>query len=167
MSNVRKFKVKSRLSKLINEAGGITVNTALKQAKAAIETLRVPSLADIDASLAEMDKLFGPTARNRAGESLEDLYFLSTRIIDCAIFLEGSDIDLAARALCELVDRSQMNDVCDWEAIDVHISSIKLLRAAGLAMTDEQRAHVLEGLARVTRKRIGDPNAPGTPDQAN
>jgi len=160
MSEVRKFRVKSRLSRFISQPGGISVRDALKRADAGIESLRIPCIADVDATLAEIDSRFAPATPGRDNESLEDLYQLSARIIDVSICLEGSGIDAAARRLCELVDVSQTLGVRDWESIEVHIHALKLLRAAGLSMSDTQRGAVISGLAKVTRKRVGDPNAP-------
>jgi len=152
MSEVRKFRVKSRLSRFISQPGGISVRDALKRADAGIESLRIPCIADVDATLAEIDSRFAPATPGRDNESLEDLYQLSARIIDVSICLEGSGIDAAARRLCELVDVSQ--------TLGVRIHALKLLRAAGLSMSDTQRGAVISGLAKVTRKRVGDPNAP-------
>ncbi len=132
---------------------------ALKRADVAIEAIKIPCLADIDATLAVITARFSSTAPDRASEPLEDLYGLAMRIIDVSICLEGSGIDHAARALCDLVDLSDILGVCDWEAIDLHINTIKLLRTHGLSMTDVERGKLLLGLAKVTRKRVGDPNA--------
>ena len=159
MSAVKKFRVKSKLSQAIGGKDGITVALALKRADEGLETIRAPGVEDIDVNLAAIDARFGPGAAGRDAESLEDLYLLASRIIDVAICLQGSGIDLAARALCDLVDLSETLGVRDWEAVEVHIDALKLLRTAGLAMTPAQLNHVLDGLARVTRKRVGDSKA--------
>ena len=156
MNTVRKFQVKTKLSKAIVQSGGISASLALKRAEQGLERIRIPCVADIDASLARIDAQFGPGAADRDSRSLEDLYALATRIIDVAICMQGSGIDLAARSLCDLIDLSQTLGVRDWPAVDVHIDALKMLRAAGLAMDEEQISHIIGGLARVTRKRVGD-----------
>jgi hypothetical protein len=88
---------------------------------------------------------------------LEALYKLSTRVIDISICLLGSGVDQAMRALCDLVDLSELIGVRDWQAIDVHLDAIKLLRAHGMSMSEAERNAVVGGLSRVTRKRVGDP----------
>jgi hypothetical protein len=67
-------------------------------------------------------------------------------------------MDDAARSFCGLVDLSHELDIQAWDAIDVHIETLRLLRAAGAAMSATQRQTILDGLIQVTRKRVGDPN---------
>lgn len=164
MNTVRKFRVKSKLSKAIGPSGGISAALALKRANDGLKAIRVPCIADVDANLATIYGQFGPGGTKRSEEALEDLYELATRIIDVSICLQGSGIDLAARALCDLIDLSETLGVCDWQAVDVHIDALKLLRTAGLAMGESQINHVLDGLARVARKRVGDPKSLTQPE---
>jgi hypothetical protein len=158
VSKVRKFRVKSRLAAIAFQSGGITANQAMKQADAGLETLRGPGLASLDAALAEIDARYGQAAVHRASEPLEDLYRLSCNVIDMALFVPGSGMDDAARSFCGLVDLSHELDIQAWDAIDVHIETLRLLRAAGAAMSATQRQTILDGLIQVTRKRVGDPN---------
>ena len=157
MSKVRKFRIKSRLATLAFQPGGVSANQALKQAEGALDTLRGPALAALDASIAEIEARYGEHAANRADEPFEDLYRLSSSIIDMALFLPGSNLDDAARCFCGLIDLSHELDIRAWDAIDVHIEALKLLRTAGAAMSGPQRQSILDGLAKVTRKRVGDP----------
>ena len=159
MSGVRKFRVRTKLATEVMKGGGITVSDALKRADEGLEPLRDVCLRIVDQNLAEIDKRFGMTAKARAGEDFEDLYELSSRVIDSALGLPDSGIDSAARALCDLADLSLEKDVRDWEAIDVHIETLKLLRQRGQSFTQAQRDSVLDGLKKVTLKRVGDPNA--------
>lgn len=158
MSKVRKFRVKSRLATLAFQSGGISANQALKQADAGLESLRGPGLAALDASLAEIEARYGPGAAGRTSEPLEDLYRLSCNVIDMALFVPGSGMDDAARCFCGLVDLSHELDIWAWDAIDVHIEALRLLRTAGAAMSAPQRQSILDGLIQVTRKRVGDPS---------
>jgi hypothetical protein len=155
----RKFRVKSRLASLAFRSGGVTASQALKQADAAVETLREPSLETIDSLLVQIDERFGPGAKNRSVEAFDDLYLLCSNIIDVSLYLPGSGLDEAARACCELVDLSGRVGAWDWTAVDVHIGAMKVLRSAGMAMSDRQRSSILEGLAKVTHKRVGDRDA--------
>jgi hypothetical protein len=159
VSAVRKFKVRSRLSALAFKSGGITVNQALKQADAAIEPLRESSIALIDAALADIDERFGPAAANRSEASFDDLYLLCSNLIDFSLFLPDSGLDEAARAACDLIDLSSRFGAWDWTAVDVHVGALKVLRTAGSAMSEEQRRSILDGLAKVTHKRVGDRDA--------
>jgi hypothetical protein len=158
VSKARKFRVRSRLATLAFQSGGVTASQALKQAEAALEPLRAPGLAAIDAAIAEIDARYGPAAAGRANESFEDLYRLSATIIDMAMFVPGSGLDDGARSFCGLVDLSHELDLWAWDAIDVHIEALRLLRTAGAAMSAAQRRSILDGLIQVTRKRVGDPD---------
>ena len=158
MSKVKKFRVKSRLAALAFQSAGISANQALKQADAGLESLRAPGLAALDAAIAEIDARYGANATDRTSQSLEELYRLSCNVIDMAMFVPGSGLDDAARSFCGLVDLSHELDIKAWDAIDVHIEALRLLRIAGLAMSGPQRQSILDGLIQVTRKRVGDPN---------
>ena len=158
MSEARIITVKSKLAAQVFRAGGITANQAITQAGKGIETMRDAGIAMVDETLAEIDAQFGVGVKGREREEMEDLYRLSARIIDASGCLSDSGVDLAARALCGLVDVSAMSGALDWEAVDVHLASLKLLRMMGSRMTSAQREQVLSGLDEVTKKR-GRPTA--------
>jgi hypothetical protein len=72
--------------------------------------------------------------------------------------LPGSGVDEAAKALCELVSRS--GDQVDWDAVDVHVATIRLLRVNGQALPAPERQKVLGGLRAIADKyRAPDPAA--------
>jgi hypothetical protein len=156
VTQVKVHKVKSRLSGLAFRPGGINIADALKRADSAIEELRPPCLEDLDAALANLDRRFGRAAGERADDDYKAVYLYASRIIDSSLGLPGSGIELAARALCEFVDIADERGIRDWDAVDVHIDTLKLLRAAGVAMSKAQRDSVLDGLAKVARKRFGE-----------
>ena len=158
MSVVKRFRVQSRLATIAFQGGGLTVNQALKGADEALEPLRPACLAAIDAAIADIDARYGRGAPMRAGEPTEDLYLLSSGVIDVAVFVQDSGLVGAAQSLCGLVDLSRELGVWSWDAVDVHIEALKLLRLAGTAMSDAQRSSILDGLAKVTIKCVGDPN---------
>ena len=113
-------------------------------------------LAIIDEQLLEIDRLFGPGNPERSGLSLDLLYEQASRIIDAGGGLPDSGLDECARAVCDLVVRSRANRLCDWDAIDVHIATLKVLRIQGQSLTATQRWTVLKGLSDVTAKRAGE-----------
>jgi hypothetical protein len=150
--------VKSRLAAIAFQSSGVSANQALKQADKGLESLRGPGLAAIDAALAEIEARYGHGAPNRLGEPFEELYRLSAGVIDMAMFVPGSGLDDAARCFCSLVDLSHELDIRAWDAVEVHIEALKLLRTAGAAMSAAQRQSILDGLVQVTRKRVGNPD---------
>lgn len=155
MASVRKFRVKTKLATVALNNGGMTVRDALVQADKAIADLSGEAIVRIDALVAEIDRRFGNRAAARKAESLEDLYELSSGIIDVAFAIPQSGVDRAARALCDLIDLSLERQVCDWEAIDVHVEALKMLRTMGDDVPVAHREAVLDGLGRVMRKRVG------------
>ena len=155
MSVVRKFRAPNRLSMLIRANGGPMAKDALEAAEAALEPLRAESLAVLDAALAEIDARFGkPATATRAGEAFQDLYALALRIIDVSGFLPGSCVDQAAISFCALVDNCADAGAWRWDAIDVHINALRLLRTSGLA--PDQRRAVIDGLNKVSQRRPDD-----------
>lgn len=156
MKPVKMVRPPNRLRAAMAAAGGFSVREAVRRSEAAVDTLREPCLAAIDAALAEIDQRFGAAAGGRDSEDFETLYVLSTRIIDSSIVVRNSGLDDAARALCGLADLSGEIGRWDWPSVQVHIEALKMLRASGESMTKDQRRAVIDGLVKVTRKRVGD-----------
>jgi hypothetical protein len=155
MSVVRKFRAPNRLSMLVKASGGVMAKDALEAAEAALEPLRAESLGVLDAALVEIESRFGKTAAaTRASGAYQDLYTLAQRIIDVSGFLPGSSVDQAAISFCALVDNCAEAGGWRWDAIDVHINALRLLRTADLS--PEQRRAVIDGLNKVSQRRIDD-----------
>jgi hypothetical protein len=158
MSRVKPIKVDTRLTREAFKPGGITVEDALRRADASLETMRGSCEETIDQSLAEIDCRYGAAAgAMRAGEPFDALHGLASKIIDASIFAKATDIDKAARAMCQLSRLCEARGAWDWEAVEVHIDALKLLRAMGAALGQAKRDAVLDGLRQVTLKRVGDP----------
>ncbi|KQZ30818.1 hypothetical protein [Caulobacter sp. Root1472] len=155
MSVMRKFRAPNRLSMLVRANGGVTAKDALAAADAALEPLRAESLAVLDAALAEIDARFGrPAAATRVAGAFQDLYALALRIIDVSGFLPGSCVDQAAVSFCALVDNCAEAGAWRWDAVDVHINALRLLRTADLS--PDQRRAVIDGLNKVSQRRIDE-----------
>ncbi len=158
MSKAKKFKVETRLSKEAFRPGGLTVEEALRRADVSLEVLREPCEAVIDDALRQIEARFGPGASGRADEPFGDLYQFGSRIVDASIFAKTTDIDQAARALCQLTALCEARDAWDWVAVDVHIEALRMLRAGGASISQKERQAILTGLKQVTLKRVGDPD---------
>ncbi len=155
MSNVKIIRVKSKLAAQVFRSGGITAGQAVKQAANGIASMREAGIAMVDETLGKIETQFGVGVKGRERADMEDLYRLSARVIDSSACLPDSGVDRAARALCGLVDASAIAGSLDWEAVDVHVASLKLLRAVGAQMTSTERDQVLSGLDKVIKKRTG------------
>lgn len=150
---VRKFRPPNRLATLIKDKGGILAKDAVAAAEAGVEGLRESSMAALDGVLAEIERRFGKGAENRAGESYEALYLLASRIIDVGIFVADAGIDKAAMSLCGLADSCAEGKAWRWDAVDVHLNALKLLRSVGAQLPVEQRDAMLQGLYQVSHYR--------------
>jgi hypothetical protein len=153
---VRKFRPPNRLAALIKERGGVLVQDAIAAAEAGVESLREASLANLDAALTEIERRYGPGAKNRESECFEDLYVLSSRVIDVSVYVSDAGIDRAAVSLCDLVDVCAEAKAWRWDAVDVHLNALRLLRANGADLPADQREAMLQGLYQVSHHRADE-----------
>ena len=165
MSQVKFTRVRNKISTAIGQGRGITASEATKRASVALETLRIPCIETIENALVEIERRFGSGAPGRANEPLLDLYILASRIIDLAGFMPDTGIDQAANALCELIDRSMVAKRTPWEAVDVNIRSLQLLRMHGANFSADRRAAIIQGLRDVIANRFATAPAPSGPRQ--
>ena len=149
---VRKYRTRSRLSRLALSGKGVSVREALQKAAVAVSEMREPCLAEIDRCLAILESDFGVRAEGRADRDLDDAYRLSGNIIDAAFAFPEWRLDIAGRALCDLVDGFEDAGVTDWPAFDVHVQALRLLRAAGDGLSAKDRTAITDGLKAVGRK---------------
>lgn len=161
MSEAKKFRVQSKIARVAFGHGGITANRALRQADLALEPLREPCLAQLDAALADINARYGPDALGREAAPFEPLYQLSARVIELSLFAPNSGLEDAGRALCTLVDLMEEAGQWSWVSVDVHIQTLNLLRASGPRMTPAQRETLLAGLGKVS-SRMSAPRGPET-----
>lgn len=150
---VRKFRPPNRLASMIKDRGGLLAKDAIAAAEAGVETLRESSMAALDEALSEIEEGFGKDAPDRASQSFDDLYLLASRIIDVSVFVADAGIDKAAMSLCGLADSCADAGGWRWDAVDVHINALKLLRAVGAELPVEQRDAMLQGLYQVSHYR--------------
>lgn len=150
---VRKFRPPNRLASMIKDRGGLLAKDAIAAAEAGVETLRESSMAALDEALGEIEGRFGKDAPDRASQAFDDLYLLASRIIDVSAFVSDAGLDKAAMSLCGLADSCAEAGAWRWDAVDVHINALKLLRAVGAELPVEQRDAMLQGLYQVSHYR--------------
>lgn len=150
---VRKFRPPNRLAALIKDKGGVMAKDALAAAEAGVETLRESTMAALDEHLGEIERRFGKGNPDRASESFEALYHLASKTIDVSIFVADAGIDKAATSLCGLADSCSEQGAWRWDAVDVHLNAMKLLRQVGAELPAEQRDAMLQGLYQVSHYR--------------
>lgn len=149
---VRKFRPPNRLAAMIKDRGGILAKDAVAAAEANVEALRESSLASLDAALEAIEARFGPAAQGRASEDFEALYTMTLKIVDVSGFAADAGVDEAAVSLCALADACAEAQAWRWDAVDVHLSALRLLRNVGASLPAEQRRGMLDGLHKVAQR---------------
>jgi hypothetical protein len=156
VSEAKVFKVKTRLSQFALGRGGVTAGEAIERAEAAVALTYDAAIAQVDRLLARLEAGYGLDGETRHAADHERVYGMASQIIDISICLRDSQLDQAARALCDLVDLSAELKVWDPESVGVHIQVMRLLRQAGEEMKKAEREKLVQDLYKVTRKRVGD-----------
>jgi hypothetical protein len=139
---------KNPLDSMIRAPGGKRIGDALRQAEANLELIREPCLADMDEQLDGLDRLSAEGGDGPDDEIKFEMYRRGNDIHAVAGVFGLTDLGAAAFCLCELIDRLRARGAWSKPAIDVHLSSLRLLRHP----TDEDRVSVVEGLKRLTEK---------------
>jgi hypothetical protein len=141
---------KSRLSKIIKQPGGTTVRGALKDAKLNLEKLRLECVIEIDAKLGQIQQRLGQAKERPAEAEIDEFYRLSNDIVGLAGVFDMTELGEAAFSLCDLLDRLKDADQWDGPAVEVHVSSLALLRHAKPDAPENQS--VLKGLRKLTAR---------------
>jgi hypothetical protein len=139
---------KNPLEALIRTAGGVRVVDALRQADANLELIREPCLADLDQQLDILDRLSAESGESANDGVKLEMYQRANDIHAIAGVFGLAEMSDAAFCLCELIDRLRNQSAWSKPAVDVHLSSLRLLRHP----SKEDRAGVVEGLRRLTEK---------------
>ncbi len=136
-----------RLARLMAEPGGIRMVDAVAQANQNLEQVRDDCLNTVDRHLGEIERLHGQAADAPSVELREEIYRLANEIHGLAGVFGLRELGEAAFSLCELIDRLQVSHGWRSDAVDVHLSALRLLRRPEHLDHPET---VLEGLRRVT-----------------
>ncbi len=145
---------RSRLSTLIDQPGGISTTTALKQAAENLASLETRSLALIDEAITKLAALALPANLDENRQALDRAYSYSSNIIDAAGPFGREDLCMAAANLCDLLDAAPDEEPFDWRIVTVHAQSFRLL----ITLPDSQREardQVLNSLKEVLRAKTG------------
>ncbi len=153
MSGVRKFRPPNRLAKMINGRGGLLAKDAIEAAELGVETLRETCMAELDEALAEIERRFS-RAGAREAETFDALYALTLRVIDMSAFVADTGLDKAAHSLAALADSCAEAQTWRWDAVDVHLNALRLLRSVGASLPEADRKSMLTGLYKVSHLKV-------------
>ena len=142
----------SRLSKLIDAAGGITIGTALAQAKANLAALQPRSVEEIAARIADLAAIRTPASPDDEEVGLARTYHAANGVIDAAGPFDA-DVRIVAAGLCDLIDAASPERPFDWRVLAVYAQSLQLLISLPGDQT-EARAKVRESLDRMVDKKL-------------
>lgn len=119
---------KSRLSKLIDAAGGVSIGVALTRARANLEALRPRGLEELAACIAELEAVRPPLTGDDSAACAQ-AYRAANAVIDIAGPFELRDICAVAAGLCDLIDAATPDHRFDWRVLPVCVQSLRLLMA--------------------------------------
>ena len=146
---------KSRLSKIIDEAGGVSIGVALTRAKGNLASLQPRSLEEVAARIAELSALQPPASPEAEMEALRTAYRAANGVIDSAGPFDMADICAVALGLCDLIDAATPQRPFDWRVVPVYAQSLQLLLA--LPDNPEGRRKVRESLDLMVDRKLANP----------
>lgn len=158
MSVVRTIPRKSRLSTLINQAGGLSIGVAKRQAAANLTVMKPRALEIIGERVTALTALMPPATPSDVLPARIEAYRLSGEIIDAAGMFEMRDLCGAAKGLCDLLDAAGEDGRFDWRIVTVHAQSLRLL----MSLPDDAKAEreaVTEHLRQVLTHKLGGQSA--------
>jgi hypothetical protein len=144
------FKYENRLAKSVSTKGGMSAAEALSAAQKAVELVRDPTIAEIDANLAEIYDLGEQLKTADAFDeiALQKMYVCANRVVAMGGVFGLGELGQAAYSLCELVSRFQTLERFQWQLVRVHLDGLRLLRNPG-EHAAAIREEVLVGLRQV------------------
>jgi hypothetical protein len=143
----------NRLAKVIWVPGGKTIAQALDDAHDQLEEVRQESLGLLRSKLEEMQAVGRKSATQPDSQAIENLYNLSSEVLDIAGLFGLPELGHAAFSLCELLDRLKSKKTWNWPAVQVHLHGLLIL-ADPDKTPPEGRESVVEGLRQVCQ-RVG------------
>lgn len=154
MTVITHARKKSRLAKMIDSPGGVSVGVALTRARENIAALRSRGLKEIARCIEELAAIDPPTAPEATFGALQQVYRSANHVIDAAAPFELEEICAVAVSLCDVVERLADDVAPDWRIIDVHIQSLRLLNGLP-ADAAEERRQVTSHLSRLVERKFG------------
>lgn len=149
---------RSRLSQIIDSAGGVSVGAALAKARENLAALKPRALEEVARHIDEAAAIPAPTDPMDAIRRLEQVYRAANGVIDAAHSFDLDDLCAIALSLCDVVDRSAVAleaggvDI-DWRVIEVHAQSLRLVYGLPAEATAE-RAQIRARLADMVARKF-------------
>ena len=147
MSPVIRIPWENRLTKMIQQPGGMKVVDALQRAADNLDSIRGECVAALDQRLDEIVRLHVQGGQKPEPAVEDAIYQMANEIHGVAGVFGMAELGEAAFSLCDLVDRLRALGRWSSAAIEVHIAALRLFREPEVV---GDRAQVLQGLRKVT-----------------
>ncbi|WP_420470023.1 chemotaxis protein CheE [Brevundimonas sp. FT23042] len=147
----------SRLSKIIDAAGGFSVGTALSQARANLGALEARGAEEVERRVAELAAITPPPDGDapEAHARLMRAYHAANGVIEAAGLLEQDDVCAVAVGLCDLIDAATAERPFDWRVLPIYARSLQLLLT--LSGDADGRRQVRESLDGMVSRKLATP----------
>jgi len=145
-----------RLKSMVNRPDGIRISEAVKKAEANVQSYKATGVASMDEKISQLVEICG---RMRAGSTSTDerkVYLLSNDIFDAAGMFGEPELSEAAYSLCEMIGNRAERVPLSWDSVNVHISSMRLLRQSASDADAATRQAVLQGLRKVAARILAE-----------
>ncbi len=153
MTVITHARKKSRLAKMIDSAGGVSVGVALSRARENIAAMRDRGREEVARCIEGLAVIQAPSDSEETLRALRQVYCLANHLIDAAAPFELDELCAVAISLCDVIDRIGDDPAPDWRIIDVHIQSLKLLNGLPAEAAAERR-EVLNHLSRMVARKF-------------
>lgn len=150
------YEVETKLKSMVNRSDGIRVSEAVKKAEANVQSYKATGVASMDEKINQLVEI---CERMRSGINEADerkVYLLSNDIFDAAGMFGEPELSEAAYSLCEMIGNRAERVPLSWDAVNVHISSMRLLRQSASDADAAPRQAVLQGLRKVTARILAE-----------
>ncbi len=150
MSGPRFVTPELRLTRLIDEAGGLTVADALAHAAANLESIRPSCLAEMTLLLEKAEAQFAAMGETPDAAAVTGLYSLAVGAIGGGEVSGTPGVDEALKSLSDLIDALRGRDAYDRAAVAVHLQAWRLLMIT--TPGEAARGEILSGLRAVVAR---------------
>lgn len=152
MTQARTIKVRTALSRQMSRPGGRSLADAERLADAALQTHQADTFSELGRLVAELEA----ACASRTDGDRTRAYALAASLVDLAGFFDTGAFYDAAYSLCDLADRTRERGLWSWDAVQVHVQTLRLLHLAGPGDPSPDAAALLAGLRRVVASVLGD-----------
>lgn len=147
---------RSRLSRIIESQGGVSVGSALKAAEENLAALRPEALRRITHSADAIAAVRKPSPEQES-QTLDALYRHGSDVIDAASAFGLQDLCTVAAGLCRMADGAEERGM-DWRGPALVGQTLRLLLALPNGALD-QRAALVEAVDDLVRHQLDEPRA--------